>query len=146
MLGDHGVTGSTVVALLARTSACALGRHGRRLKLGTILLEGDEFSWHAFWQVAGPAGSRLLDNGLGDGDQSRRSGRGTAKCQRREVHEGTPRCVGCDPRRQDGWIGLVFRWMVEVDGRWRTRAVLKEEEQRRAGSGQTKLGRGEMAS
>lgn len=46
----------TLVALpgLTLASAGALGRHGRRLKLGTILLEGRVFSWHAFWQRGGP--------------------------------------------------------------------------------------------
>lgn len=38
----------------AATTA-ALCRHGRRMELGTILLlEGDQLSWHAFWQIQGP--------------------------------------------------------------------------------------------
>lgn len=58
---SHGIScrPTMVVALLSLTSAGALRRHGRRLKLGTILLEGCEFSWHAFWQSEGPGGSRL---------------------------------------------------------------------------------------
>lgn len=59
LLVGHGVSRPTLVALLAVASAGALRRHGRRLKLGTILWEGDEFSWHAFWQRTGPGGSRL---------------------------------------------------------------------------------------
>lgn len=53
LFGSHGVSWPTLIALVALTSAGALGRHGRRLKLGTILLEGCEFSWHAFWQRVG---------------------------------------------------------------------------------------------